>query len=935
MHKLWRVYNQMMETFEEIHSCVALAFQNTSAPKRYLPQLVQLYELNPPEFSKAFQNIFLQLAPNFRKDPQAERGLKFLFSVLAELKRKCCEEKPEIPQLFTNVLKLLISGCEAREKSQRFASVWLLDRILTLNIQEIPLPSLIFHRITSTVKDLLKDKHSNIRFHGASIARKCEMSSELIKALQKEPIKDIRKYMISLASGDKNSCKAIGKRLKDSEPSVRLAACKKLQEVSDFTYCKEVLVMSVIDRSKEVREAAGVLLRNFIKESGLMKISEILDLKHSDMKRQNEIFKGFQYVCETVATQDQICEVIGKNICTASELSMEGLLLLRICVETLREVHENLLYSLLPELSVLQIGYTHLDFPLFYSQNILKISLCADIGEEYTRLALTNQLKTLCTTYPLGLSKAKDSQQITENYSKLSHADYFPTKEQDVFSQIMSCLRCLFKDQETEFCRSVIEIINDIRDPLFEREIGESLTEIKKGLSERLERLLQDIQGIDCEIQRIGEFNMNREIISRKQELDLEVENVSSELENVQNQILTILQRSLVLSCELLRYTKHGVMDAEMTEIVQTLIYPSLQLNDKAVNTLAIECLGLFCISHAAACKEYLYIFKVILQKKENGVLEFIALKSVLDFYMVFEFSEATESDFNVSGNSMLEIVIGYIDSPNTFIKAMVIEGLCKLLLLERNTRADVLAKLLLAFFDSSSSDMVKQILHVFFTHYPLVSEVNAANLADGFMLSLGLVCGNINKNYSGLDLTRINVNKIFSFVFMYLNPEYIKLHGKFQSTFNLHFHMFHLLCSEVLRYPEKSQAKIYPRMLIQLNFASFTTKELSIAHKLLGKIRKIVKEKVCANAVAKTIEGIIKINDRVDGNYEDLEGIMNEKYEKISGKMKKFLKAYQETTFNLKESDFDDPIEFSDEFALKRSGSPVNGSAKKIKKIE
>ena len=75
-----------------------------------------------------------------------------------------------------------------------------------------------------------------------------------------------------------------------------------MQELSDFSYCKEVLTIAVIDRSKEVREAASILLKNFIKESGLIEIANILEIKQNDLKKQREILQGYKYICEAIAT---------------------------------------------------------------------------------------------------------------------------------------------------------------------------------------------------------------------------------------------------------------------------------------------------------------------------------------------------------------------------------------------------------------------------------------------------------------------------------------------------------------------------------------------------------------------------------------------------------------------------------------------------------
>ena len=917
----------MTEIYEAVFECFESSFEYKSVPKRYISQLYQLFQQNSLQFSEAFSNIFLQLCLHFHKDPQSERGLKIIFSTISELKLKNSSENPEILRFLTDFLKLLITGCETREKTPRYASVWLLDKILTLNIQELSLPSYIFHKISSITQDLLKDKHSSIRFHATNIAKKCELSTELTKALQQEPLKDIRKHIINIIDIDKKSYKAVIKRLKDFDPEVRLAACKKIEKIEEFGYCKEIIVMSVVDRSKDVRQTAAVILKKYINDFGLEKIAETLEIKKNDINKQKETIKGFKYVCETIASESQISEFIIKNIDKVVNLTIEQLLLLRISIESLKNMNENLLFSLF-SLSSLDLTYIHPVFPLFYTSNILKISLCLDLGEEFTRLSLMNTLKGLCISYPLTPSNTKESQKIFESYSKLSNEDFFPTTAQDVFFEIVSCMRFLLKDQENEFCRTIIETVNDIRDPLMQKEMDEcTILNKKQKTLEKLEKLEDEEASLEEEIKSQEKFKNNQETLNRKSEISLKISKVQEKLRILEENIQKILQRSLILSCELLRLSKHGTMDAELTEIVQTLIYPSLKLKDSHIHILAIECLGLFCINHPKACKDYLYIFKVILQKKGQSLLEFISLKSVFDFFMVYNFDSTEE-------NGILDVISFYLDCSNNDIKNMVVEGLCKLLLLERISRTDLLAKLLLMFFDKTSTNPAKQALHVFFTHFVLVSERNALSLAEGFFITLALVSGNINKNYSGLSIANINVNKMFSFVFMCLDPEFLKKNAEYKKTSNDHFLLFCYLSFESIRFASFFQGKVYPRMLIQVNFLSFNSVEMTLAHKFLNKLLGIVKDKTCINAVGRVIENFCKNFERCNKNCEELEKIVEDEYEKILKKAKLFLKGFDRVSLASKgKVEEDDPVEYSADDALgKREDDLYEKPEKRIK---
>lgn len=925
----------MQSTYEDIHTSISQSLPYKSVPRRYINQLFSLFDQDSSSYFKAIQNIFLQLCVLFHKDQNSLRGLKVIYASLADIRQKKPEDSAEMLRLFSNVLKLLLMGCEAREKTQRHASSWLLDKVLSLNLQALSIPSHLFDKTTRVCKELLKDKHAGIRFHAVNIAKKCEMTVELLKAMNYEPDKDIRKHIIGEISIDKRVCKGISKRLKDNEPSVRLAACRKLKDLQDFSHCKDILLMAVMDRDKEVREAALTILTEYIKSNGLLSLSSLLQITHIDSKKQREVLKGFRYVCENIATIEQLVDVITGNIYKITEINAEELLILRMSVESLKGKNENLLYSLMPELSKLGLKFLHNEYPLIYTQNVLRISMCLDLGEEFTRTALMGILREMCGEYPLKARVIKETMEIQEKYCKLGLEDYFPTCAQDVIAQLVSCIRHLLKDQETEFCRILIEDVNTVREPIMPNiDMGEtSLFEKRDYLENRLQSLEDEEKALTNEIGLIGECNTSQENLSRKLQLEEEINKADQDLENTNNHILEVLHRSLMLTCEMLRLTKHGVMDAEVTEIIQTLIYPSLKFKERHINVLAIECLGLFCLNHPQACKEYLYIFKVILQKHAVGVLEFTALKAVLDFFMVFEFEETRKTELDLLGGNVLEIVSKYTECANLAMRSVAVEGICKLLLLERSRRPDLLAKLLLCFFDSESPDPVKQVLHVFFTHFPLVSETNSKSLADGFLLALSLISANINKIYTGLNLSTINVNKIFSFVFLYLNPAYLQKHAKFSSNSNFHFYMFFTLAQLALQYPDLAQGKIYPRMLIQLNFLSFSHIEMSLAYKLLKGLSKCIKDRTCINAVNKVVESLGKNCEKVEKKHEGLENDMIEIFRDGVRRTEEFLRGYKRIAFDGKSGVCEDPVEgFNEEVGEKRGSECEEGMEKRIK---
>ena len=75
-------------------------------------------------------------------------------------------------------------------------------------------------------------------------------------------------------------------------------------------------------------------------------------------------------------------------------------------------------------------------------------------------------------------------------------------------------------------------------------------------------------------------------------------------------------------------------------------------------------------------------------------------------------------------------------------------------------------------------------------------------------------------------------------------------------------------------------------------------------------------------------------MSDRLDGNYEEFEGIMNNLFSNLCDKAKMFLRGYQNTGAIGNISDIDnDPIEYSsDDLAIKRESNFSQSSEKRIK---
>ncbi|CAG9317334.1 unnamed protein product [Blepharisma stoltei] len=978
--------------FALCHIALTKAVTYKSVPKRYVNELVTHFDADPVSFSRAIQNVALQLIPQFRRDPASERGMKVIVAVLDELKKKVStfDSENDIKNILRTVvaiMKLMLQGCEAKEKPTRLGCVWMLERLIAMNFCDVlDIPDHIFTKMIENTKVLLKDKYSPVRYFSIHLAAKLNMLEEIEKVMNYDPLQDVRKQAVNLMPMNEKTKICIGGRLCDKEESVRQAACKRLQEVLfselPLEIRREIVSLSVKDRSEKIRDEARKIISSFFswfkqeahKEEAqeyeaIVYFTTLLEINTLEKKYQREVTKCIKLVCETIVSPADLSELLkqvlfpslcsaintpGKN--TQSSISKTSMLLLRVITEYLKGSHEEILEKVIPDVDLLcQLVLFYQQQPdLFFAQNMILISYCIDRGEEFSRQKLLDTYREVCFKLPLAVPEVNASAQIEDAYNCVGQTDYFYYRAQDVLSLSVSLIKQLQKEYETEFCRIMIEIINEIRDPLIAPIEDENIrvfvedTQRPPSMLEKREALLGKITELDDEIEALenekerlidrGEYSDAIKVKQQYEEVLQQVNKMEEELNHLEHEILLILYRSLMLHSEMLRNSKQGDIDADASEIINTLIYPAFKFTDTYIPCLAIESLGLHCLLKYDRCREYLYIFKTVLDKKEDTLIEFLALRAVLDFFMVFEILKEDEDemiqdndeDLSCSGQTVFAIAASYLDSNNSYMQALTCEGLCKLLLLEKIKHGEpVLTKLLLLFFDQDSPDSIKQVLHVFFTHYSLLCEKNAMCLAESFKMVLSVITNQLNKTEIGsfqtLDLSQVNLNRIFSFVFLYLNPDYLREHAKFTPTVNLHFNMFYYLSKETLNNLTFSQAKIYPRMIAQANFYSFTPKESYLAAKLLNKLAKEIKDKTCLNSIQKAIEITIEkdkkfaavldpeLEEHMEDLYEESINLAASFIQKLhSQDPNKILTPFKSATKKAEESD--DPIESSSE---------------------
>ena len=94
------------------------------------------------------------------------------------------------------------------------------------------------------------------------------------------------------------------------------------------------------------------------------------------------------------------------------------------------------------------------------------MAYCIDIGEEYFRAQLVDTFLHICKEIKLEIPSMELEQMVHKESLKLAQDDQFVTDSRDLVVLVVRLINQLLKERKFEFCRRMIEVINDVRDPL-------------------------------------------------------------------------------------------------------------------------------------------------------------------------------------------------------------------------------------------------------------------------------------------------------------------------------------------------------------------------------------------------------------------------------------------------------------------------------------
>ncbi|KAF4317705.1 hypothetical protein JM18_007081 [Phytophthora kernoviae] len=596
-------------------------------------------------FTLFLDEIWLALARVLVTPKASDVVLVALASFVGEfLHRRGPKSKDE---LRVELLKRLLDATKAEDRVVRLRACHVLQLIVNC------LDS-IDHATEKLLREVmlprLNDKVTSVRIQSVYALKRLqksteesdEVSRELQKLMVSDPSKDVRKAALVNLAVTKESYQGLLVRIRDTSDDVRYAAFRTLGNsmpladipINDRAH---LLDQGLQDRSARVKRACEqMVLKKWFPECDS---SPVLLLKSLDIEQFPEIgskvsrllLKHFSEQPRTMLEKEGVVEFNALELLSENSeaCNAESIFFWREQCYYYQKIDYDpeKAAALVPNVSdfskLLVTTCKAGSDVLFIAQQLLAFGQQLDFQDEFGRRNLLDSLQKL-------LRELETDSQLIKGIMELMAFVYSGSSEQ-------------------EFIQVVAEIISDVYDPLEEDSPEVSLSQQQKSSEDEREEETATIN-FGPQLQKLSEEE--REAAEEKfEELENRLESLeldSEEYVNVQAEMLElekILQDPRVLSwlrcleivAQLLKLTSYNLSNPIVGGMGRYIL-PAIDSDVPALREAGLENLGLFCLLDKRLAERYLVVFwRALNNPEEESEVKHTCVQAILD--MAFSFS--------------------------------------------------------------------------------------------------------------------------------------------------------------------------------------------------------------------------------------------------------------------------------------------------------
>lgn len=909
--KIFKIFNE------------ALLF--TSPPKQHIQDLIEILQSSAEIFTESLLTILSQFIKAFKKSQKADRGMHFIVALLKEFRQIVCHYESEFCSQVTKnivfeIFSYLCEGVKTSDVVKREASAWMLEKIFVLNIQQLfDFPEELYQKAFEVLELMAKDKKNKIRNYAISIAAGLNLVDEVLEYGVFDPVVENRKNAVSVTS-EVGNMREISDKIFDIEPDVRIAAYEKVNKWGfsslSTEHRREVFFASFYDRNLKVQKLANEIIRQEINSKDLPSLLDSLEIQDLNPLKQKKLKKTLEYLLkdqdpkDLAALQDNLIKRLFEPNPSYSHCVLVASILKTLHFSDPNTTHIKLdpkyLISLIPSISA--------NFPYFYCQTLITLSMHLDIGDEEIRHSLLSTLIQTCKNFPFSF-KSKD---LSWQYFKSFNKNAFAEDLKDLCIFASKCIKKLVDSHPYEYLRIMTEVVNEIQEPLIvEKDLELTFvenTQITVGLLQKQTGYKLKIADLEAELEELytqkasliekNEYQEALRVHFEIQGKEKELESCATKIEVLDEDINKVLVRALVLTTDMLARTKYGSMHNDVQNMVNNLVQPGLDNSLPHIIELATECLAQCCLHNIDLFTEYNDLFNCILTDKASGLyIQKVVIVFYLDIMMIKDPKTLHKTLVNKEQkekHSIIWNISHYCYAGNEYLRAYSIEGICKIFMSGKIKSSSLLAALMIPYFDSCSPDIIKQSLQIFFPNFVVLTEKNPVIVCKAFK-TLIFFLFSLSISQDILEIKYLfSVKKIFHFICMSLSAEFIKRHGSFESSFNYSLEIFYHICQTIIKInssesKNENSPQLRPEILIRLlphiNISRFSDKELFICRSMVKKIN--VDDTLIEHKILKKILDWIEKKNIGYIIVEDLESTLIDRFLKSENSANKFFSRF------------------------------------------
>ena len=309
----------------------------------------------------------------------------------------------------------------------------------------------------------------------------------------------------------------IAVNLQDKDDSVRFAAFERFSGL-DIAELPEGMRQRFIacgfrDRNDEIRNLVKSFVKQYVDNNGVT-VLEFLNLVGIDRvpeKYESGVLRVSRFLITEVTrteTLTQLVQDLTKKLITSlrnpdktKAPTQADLLILRMGMENLKETNP----IIVPDVDTLcsAVAKYAAAPDVFKTHQVILLALCSDLGEPVVIQRLSVCLRQILIEVIVPIEPLTDQEEeINVKYRNMRAEEAFINTPEQYITEIIRILHTLSTGYENEFTRSMVETINDIRDPMMAAEAMEGEDEAQQQtLLEKRTQLQATIDSLNEEIE--------------------------------------------------------------------------------------------------------------------------------------------------------------------------------------------------------------------------------------------------------------------------------------------------------------------------------------------------------------------------------------------------------------------------------------------------